>query len=63
MMMEIPDKASFQPIEVAVILGRDRRTIASWMISGKLGWVYDYRRKKVVMRAELERFIRDFLDR
>lgn len=57
----IPNQESFRPAEAAYLVGESRQYIQWAMDAGKLAWIRDYRKRRVILRPELITFVRDFL--
>jgi excisionase family DNA binding protein len=59
----IPPFPSFSPASIAQLLGVYRSTVQYWITAGKLECYRDNIGEAYVLRAELIRFIREYLQR
>lgn len=59
----IPPYPCFSPAAIAQLLGVYRSTVQYWVTAGKLECYVDNIRERYVLREELIRFIREYLQR
>jgi len=59
----VPLFPCFSQAAVAHVVGKHRATVQYWLASGKLGFYRDNIGERYVLRAELIRFIREYLQR
>lgn len=59
----VPAFPCFSPAAVAQVLGTSRQNVHYWLQAGKLECYRDNLKEPYVLRAELVRFIREYLQR
>lgn len=59
----VPAFPCFSPASVAQVLGTSRQNVHYWLQAGKLECYRDNLKEPYVLRAELIRFIREYLQR
>lgn len=59
----LPAFPCFSPAAAAQLLGTSRQTVHYWLQAGKLECYVDNIRERYVLRGELIRFIREYLQR
>lgn len=61
--IQIPDQEQFTPSQVSALLGLHRNTIYYWLDEGKLPSQPGFFGGRVIFRADLAAFIRQYLGR
>lgn len=61
--VSVPAFPCFSPAAVAQVLGTSRQNVHYWLQAGKLECYRDNLKEPYVLRAELVRFIREYLQR
>lgn len=59
----VPTFPAFSPASVSELLRVNRGTVAKWLDKGKLGFFCDNIGARYILRDELIRFVRDYLQR
>ena len=59
----LPTYPAFSPGAIAKVLGVHRSTVGYWLANGKLDHYRDCLNEPYVLRSELSRFIREYLQR
>lgn len=59
----VPDFPCFSPAAAAQVVGRHRATVQYWLDNGKLEFFKDNIGERYILRAELIRFIHEYLQR